>query len=306
MADVELDLAQVRALAAVVREGSFDAAARSLHLTPSAVSQRIKALETHVGQVLVRRARPCVATAAGQALVRLAGQWDALETDALRAVGASGVVGAGAGRTTLSIAVNADSLSTWFPAVAAALPPDLLLDVHREDQDHSAALLRAGDVMAAVTADSAPVQGCQALPLGAMRYRAVASVELLDRWFADGLTVEALAQAPMLVFNRKDALQHRFVRQVTGRTVDPPVHRVPSSAAFVALVREGLAWGMVPEASMGRELAAGELVELDPASPLDVPLYWQHWRLGSASLEALTAEVVAAARRSLVRTRAPA
>lgn len=295
---MELDLAQVRALAAVVREGSFDAAARRLHLTPSAVSQRVKALETRVGQVLVRRSRPCVATEAGRALVRLAGQWDALEADALRLVGGTGT---DAAATTLSIAVNADSLSTWFPAVAATLPEDLLLDVHREDQDHSAALLRAGDVMAAVTADSAPVQGCQVLPLGAMRYRAVASGPFLGRWFTDGLTAEALGRAPVLVFNRKDALQHRFVRRVTGRTLDPPVHRVPSSAAFVALVREGLAWGMVPEASMGRELAAGELVELDPGSPLDVPLYWQHWRLGSTSLGTLTATVVAEAGRALVR-----
>ena len=61
----DIDLSQLRALAAVVDEGSFDAAASALHLTPSAVSQRIKALEQSAGRVLVRRTKPTEATEAG-------------------------------------------------------------------------------------------------------------------------------------------------------------------------------------------------------------------------------------------------
>lgn len=57
--DARLGADQLAALAAVIECGSFDAAADRLHVTPSAVSQRIKALESRVGQVLVVRDKPC-------------------------------------------------------------------------------------------------------------------------------------------------------------------------------------------------------------------------------------------------------
>ena len=50
---------QLAAFAAVLEEGSFEAAARRLCVTPSAVSQRIKALEDRLGQVLLVRQPPC-------------------------------------------------------------------------------------------------------------------------------------------------------------------------------------------------------------------------------------------------------
>lgn len=296
---VRLDPAQLAALAAVTELGSFDAAARALHVTPSAVSQRVKALEQRSGQVLVRRSRPCRATAAGQVLVRLAGQMALLEKEALRAVEPA------RGRdVTLAVAVNADSLSTWLPAALADLPAGVVVDLRREDQDHSADLLRDGDVMAAVTADGRAVQGCRSVPLGAMRYVAVASPAFVARWAggpgADALA-DALAVAPLVSFNRKDALQARFLRDVTGRRVTPPEHFVPSNAAFVELVRQGLGWGMVPDAAAREDLAAGRLVELVPGAHLDVPLHWQHWRLDAPALADLTDRVVRAASRALHR-----
>lgn len=159
-----LDSAQLRTLAAVVSEGSFEAAGRLLHVTPSAVSQRIKALEETVGQVLVRRQRPCDATEAGRPLLRLAGQLALLEREAL--ADARGPLGGDPGRTRVAVVVNADSLATWFPAALARLPapPELSFDIRQDDQDHSAELLRAGAVMAAVTAQREAVQGCRVRP----------------------------------------------------------------------------------------------------------------------------------------------
>ncbi|WP_024286993.1 LysR family transcriptional regulator ArgP [Cellulomonas sp. KRMCY2] len=291
---MEIDGAQLAALAAVVDEGTFEAAARRLHVTPSAVSQRVKGLEQAMGQVLVRRSRPCRATDAGHALVRLAGQTALLQSEALVAV--RGVTGAA---PRVSVAVNADSLSTWFPAAIAELPIRARLDLRREDQDHSAELLRDGSVMAAVTADPQAVQGCRVRPLGAMRYLPVGSPSYVTQWFGGGLDPAALAVAPLLTFNRKDALQVRFLRQVSRRPLEPPVHYVPSSSAFVELVRRGLGWGMVPDVAAAPLLADGELVVLAPGRHLDIPLYWQHWKLESAVLDALTTSVVAAAREVL-------
>ncbi|MCU1431290.1 MAG: transcriptional regulator, LysR family [Actinotalea sp.] len=292
IAHVELDPRQLAALAAVVREGSFDAAAAALHVTPSAISQRIKALEQRSGQVLVRRVRPCTPTEAGQVLVRLAAQWALLETEAGEAATEA------LGPVRMAVAVNADSLATWFPSALAAMTRPVRFEVLREDQDHSARLLREGAVMAAVTTERRAVQGCRGVALGSMRYVPVAAPAFVLRWLPDGPTPEALAAAPVLAFNRKDALQSQFIDRVAPG-LDPPVHHVPSNSAFVELIRRGLAWGMVPEGAARPELAAGLLQELAPGGHLDVPLYWQHWTVGSPVLEELTGHVRTAAREGL-------
>ena len=288
---------QLSALAAVVHEGSFDAAAQRLHITPSAVSQRVKALELQVGRVLVLRTRPCRPTDDGEVLLRLAGQVELLGRDAIgQLMPAAGSVRAGGASRRLPVAVNDDSMSTWFPAAVADLPPDVLLDLRREDQDLSAGLLRDGTVMAAVTADPRAVQGCRVRRLGAMRYLAVAAPHRRERWFGDGLTAEAFAAAPLLAFNREDGLQERFVAAVVGRrTVTPMVHYVPSQSAFVGLVEAGLGWGMVPEVAAREAIERGSLVEVRAGRTLDVPLYWQHWALRTPTLDDLTDRVVRAA-----------
>jgi LysR family transcriptional regulator (chromosome initiation inhibitor) len=281
-----MDAVQLATFQAVIAEGSFEAAARALHVTPSAVSQRIKALEQAVGQVLVRRARPCAPTTAGEALVRLAAQIALLETEALDAARGA-LTGA---RTRVSVVVNADSLHTWFLPVLSGLP--MLFDLHQDDQEHTADLLRAGTAMAAVTAQHVAVQGCRAEPLGAMRYLAVA------------VTPGDFATMPMIVLNRKDQLQHRFLNAL-GHPADPPIHYIPAAASFVDAIRLGLGWGLVPEQIARPDIAAGVYTDLTPGRHLDVPLHWQYWRLESAALSTLTAAVKAAASRVLRQSPAP-
>jgi LysR family transcriptional regulator (chromosome initiation inhibitor) len=294
-----VDSIQLRTLAAVIGEGSFEGAARLLRVTQSAVSQRIKALEATVGQVLVRRSRPCRVTEAGRPLLRLASQLVLLESEALAE--ARGPLSGARTGTRVAVVVNADSLATWFVGALARLPAELALsfDVRQDDQDHSADLLRDGSVLAAVTAQREAVQGCRVRPLGAMRYRALATPALAGRWFADGLTASALAAAPVLVFDRKDRVQHRFIRAVTGRDLDPPAHYLPSVPAFSEAVRRGLGWALIPEQLARPDLASGACVDLDPTRHVDVPLYWQHWRLDSVVLDALTGAVRAAAAETL-------
>lgn len=294
-----LDTILLATLAAVVSEGSFEAAARSLHVTPSAVSQRIKALEQAVGQVIVRRTKPCRATEAGQPLLRLAGQISLLEQEALTTAR-----GPGSGDddpTRVSVVVNADSLATWFPEAMAqaSLRVPMVFDLREDDQDHTAQLLRDGSVMAAVTAQRVAVQGCAVRRLGVMRYLPLVSPDLMRRQFSAGVTREALTTVPMLVFDRKDQLQHRFVRALTGVPIDPPVHYLPSVGGFVAAIRFGLGWGMVPEQQAVELSEASGLVSLVEGGHLDVPLYWQRWRIDSVVLGALTDTVLEAAGRVL-------
>ncbi|HEY8702954.1 MAG TPA: LysR family transcriptional regulator ArgP [Arthrobacter sp.] len=296
-------LEQLRTFATVVDEGTFEAAARSLVVTPSAISQRLKAMEDAAGQILLQRSNPVRPTAAGEAVLRFARQVRQLEWDALRELGGSGDGPA----APIPLVVNADSLSTWFLPALASLPADLgaCFELHREDEQHSTQLLRSGTVMAAVTATPEPVQGCSVEPLGALRYRAVASPGYLRRWWPDGPELTAGSRAPVVDFDRKDDLQDRFFRKLTGAELTAPRHYVPSSAEFAQAVKLGLGWGMLPEQQCLGDIRHGKLVELAPDKPVDVTLYWQRWKIDSPVLQQLSAAVRETALRQLRKNDLP-
>ncbi|MEU9737408.1 LysR family transcriptional regulator ArgP [Streptomyces sp. NPDC048002] len=296
----ELPLDQVRTLLAVVDEGTFDAAAAALHVTPSAVSQRVKALEQRTGRVLLVRTKPVRATESGAVVVRFARQLARLERDARAELGMSG---AEEEPTRLSIAVNADSLATWFLDALTEVPPEprLSFELRREDEARTAELLREGLVMAAVTSASEAVAGCSVRPLGRMRYLAAATPAFAGRHLDGAALREALPHAPVVTFDRDDDIQDAFVRRLRrGRGGAGPVrHRIPTSEGFLAAVAAGLGWGMVPEIQAGSLLRSGRLVSLAPDRPVDVPLYWQQWKLDSPALAATARAVTGAAARVL-------
>lgn len=293
---------QLTAFAAVLEEGSFDGAAQRLSLTPSAISQRIRALEDRLGQVLILRHTPSEATEAGERLLRSVQQMRMLEAETLNEfrVGPDS-----SGPTTVAIGVNADSLATWFLAALAQLHDrhQLLFDVRVEDQDHSTNLLRDGSVLGAITAEPQAVQGCSVKKLGVMRYLPVASPAFVKRHFASGVNAASLGHAPMLVFNRKDALQWRYIHSVTRARMAPPMHYVPSSTAFVEGAELGLGWAMAPESMLAKHFAAGTLKPIAPNQWLDVPLYWQCWSIRSATLATVTEALLRAAQDGLRQRR---
>ncbi len=294
-----LDYASLTALACVVREGSFERAAQALHVTPSAVSQRIRLLEERIGCALVVRGQPCQATETGRRLCQHVDRVRLLEHelhDQVPNLDQNGDV-----RVSLPIAVNADSLATWFaPAVAAfAVAAPVSMEVAVDNEDHTSEWLRSGRVLAAVTGTARPASGCNSRPLGLMRYVAAASPDFVARYFPKGVGTNTLAMAPSLVFNAKDELQSRWVRQQCGRHIELPRHTLPSPEAFVATGIAGMGWGMHPQSLISHHLADGSMVELVPNTPLDVPLYWQQARAASTLLDGLTREVVTAANSAL-------
>ncbi|MEK8052691.1 LysR family transcriptional regulator ArgP [Ideonella sp. DXS22W] len=299
-----LDYAALAALAAVVREGSFERAAQALHVTPSAVSQRIRVLEERMGGALVVRGQPCRATEAGRRLCQHVDRVRLLEQDLHGSLPALGALARdGRTRVPLPVAVNADSLATWFaPALAGfAAEAPVLVQVQVDDQDHTAEWLRSGQVLAAVTSTARPPTGCNSRPLGAMRYRAAATPAFVARHFAAGVSAATLALAPSLVFDTKDDLQARWVRRLCRRHVELPRHMLPSAQAFVVAALAGMGWGLHEEGLVAAHLRSGRLVELVPDTPLDVPLHWQHARAASALVDGLSRAVLAAAKASLRR-----
>ncbi|SDR95070.1 LysR family transcriptional regulator, chromosome initiation inhibitor [Halopseudomonas litoralis] len=284
-----LDYKLLQALAAVVEEGGFERAARMLGLSQSAVSQRIKLLESRVGAPVLLRAAPPTPTETGRKLLNHVQQVRLLERDLQREVPMDDEADVA---TRLRIALNADSLATWWAAAVADLcqAQNLLLELLVDDQDVGLRRMRAGEVAGCVCATEQPVAGARSLPLGAMRYLAVASPAFMARYFAEGVSHAALRRAPVIVFGPDDQLQHRFLAGC-GFNETFPHHLCPSSEGFVRLIDAGLGWGLVPASQIRSELAAGRLQEVLPGNPVDVPLYWHYWRNGGRLLDALTRQL---------------
>lgn len=281
------DPAQLAALTAVHRRGSFDLAAADLNVTPSAISQRIKALEEAAGTLLIRREKPCFATPTGARLVRHYEQIALLNQTLAQDLQSP------AAPATLRIAVNADSLAAWvIPALAAT--EGYLYDVLIDDQDFSHDLLKRGEVAGAITAQPTPLQGCDSLPLGTLRYTATASPAYIARWFPDGVTPQALSRAPTLRFNDKDRLQSQWAA-TQGQRGSLPAHRLASSHGFVDACLSGLGWALNPATLIASHLQRGTLLPLIPGTPVEIPLYWQFTRLTARALAPLTRALVAEA-----------
>ena len=316
----ELPLDQVYTLLAVVDEGTFDAAAAALHVTPSAVSQRVKALEKRTGRVLLMRTKPVRPTESGQVVVRFARQLALLETDARTELGLPGdhstAEAKGPVPARLAIAVNADSLATWFLPALTQVPqdPPICFELRREDEAHTTALLREGQVMAAVTSSPDPVAGCTVRALGLARYLPVASPEFELRHLEGGRLVDRLREAPVIMFDRRDEIQDGFVRSLTDGTeggtdggTAPGAgvvrHYVPTSEGFCDAIVAGLGWGLVPESQAVPLLRAGALSLLATDRTVDVPLFWQQWKLDSPALAAVAGAVAATAAVQLIAPR---
>jgi LysR family transcriptional regulator, chromosome initiation inhibitor len=300
-----LDARQLDALVAVIEHGGFGPAAKALSLTLSAVSLRIKSLEEQLGQRLLVRGKRVRATAAGQALMAHAKQVRLMEVDLIDGLKAGGAR-SGAGWQSLSVAINADSVASWFlPGVVDLLKKHrLLLEILIDDQDHTHDALRSGDVMGCVTTLAQPIRGCVAEPLGVMRYRCVASPAVVQRCRtpAGHVSVHRLLAQPAIIFNRKDALQDTFLLEHFGlQQPHYPRHYAPAIDAFEKAIELGLGWGMVPEQHLSTVRSA--LQEVLPGATVDVTLYWQHWAKEAPSAQRLTAAVKAAAHKWLVGTR---
>ena len=282
-----LDYKLLEAAAMVVMEGGFDRAARKLNLTQSAISQRIKLLEEQTGQILLVRATPPRPTPAGKRMLKHYLQVKRLEGDLLADVSPA----PREGFASLSLGINEDSLATWF--LDAVLPllssENVLLDLRVDDQEQTHRLLRDGEVVGCISSRKSPMQGCRITRLGRMYYHLLAAPGFRDRWFAGGVSPDALTRAPAVLFNRKDELHDKLCRKLFDTPfTGTDTFYIPSSEKFVEIIVRGFACGMVPDFQGTPLIADGTLVELAPATPVPVELYWHCWNLKSLLLDKLT------------------
>jgi LysR family transcriptional regulator (chromosome initiation inhibitor) len=287
-----LDYVALRTLHEILSTGSFETAAARLGVTPSAVSQRIRGLEERAGGPLLLRRQPVEATELGRVYLSHA------ETVTLLEAELEARVGTLPASKRIRVVVNADSFATWvLPALAQV--EGLLFEILLDDQDHTEAMLREGAVQAAVTTTREAISGCVAYPLGRLRYIASASPGFRERYFADGVSEASLSVAPLLVFNRKDRLQHDWMTSVTGKRLSPPNHYLPSTTGFVEAAELGLGWGLNPAPLVAEALASGRLCRIHDQD-WDTPLTWQVTRAVSQALAPLTRALRRTARERLL------
>ncbi len=298
-------------LAAIVEEGGFERAAQRLSITQSAVSQRLRALESQVGTVLIVRSRPLKATSAGRLLLKHTKMLRLLRADLERdmkelAPGSLGASGGGREEERIAIAINADSIATWaLPALTALAQQGLALEIIADDQNFTQEWLREGQVLGCVTTLRQALRGCKMVALGAMDYVAVATPEFAQARLASNgkpqLSAHNFRSVPFIAFNRKDDMQAEFVGQAFGlKRVTLNQLFVPSSEGQVRAVLAGWGVSVVPRLLAEGLLQQGLLLNVAPASALPVQLYWHCWNLQSEVLDALTNAISDAAGRSLV------
>jgi len=295
------DYAHLEALLAVEREGSFEGAAKSLGLTSSAISQRVKLLEARIGAVLINRQAPIKPTKIGIELCRHAELVTLLEDKILTSNGCNPVL-EGTKKPVIKIVVNDDSLSSWFLEVLqreANEANPFMYEVSIADQDYSIDELKLGSVLAAITVNKTPVQGFTSRYLGMHIYRATASPAFMKRHFPQGVTAEALQKAPSLRYSSQDDLQQQWIMQNFGKAIMHDNHILPSSHGFVNACLCDIAWGMNPALMVDKYIASGDLVELIPGQTLDKPLYWHCSRMVSDSLRKFTQNVIEVAENNL-------
>jgi LysR family transcriptional regulator (chromosome initiation inhibitor) len=279
----DIDPAALDCLAALADERGFERAAARLAITQSAVSQRLRALESQVGQPLVVRSRPLRLTESGKVLLRFARQWQALRADAARELGARLQ-----SADRLPIAVNADSLATWvLPAldevVQAGHREGYGLELVVDDQDFTHEWLRQGEVLGCVSTVREALRGCSVRPLGTMHYTAVASPGFARAHLPEGLRRDNFARVPFLVFNRKDDMQAQWVSRAFGVRAPRLQERyVPSSDACVRAAAMGWGVGVAPWIQVRDAVERGALVALAAEVTVDVALHWHQWQVGAA------------------------
>jgi LysR family transcriptional regulator (chromosome initiation inhibitor) len=290
-------------LAAIVEEGGFEKAAQRLSITQSAVSQRLRALEAQVGTVLIVRSRPLRPTAAGHLLLKHTKQLRLIRADLERDLKELAPSSMGGLREDerISIAINADSIATWALTALGQLARERLpLEIIADDQDFTQEWLREGEVLGCVTTLRQALRGCKVVPLGAMRYIAIAHADYARERLPRGLTPHNFRDHPFVAFNRKDDMQSEFIGKAFGlRRVQLNQLFVPSSEGQVRAVLAGWGVSIVPELLVAGLVQQGQLVNVSPGHAVPVQLYWHCWNLQSEVLDALTTALTTAARSSL-------
>ncbi|WP_342774588.1 LysR family transcriptional regulator ArgP [Litorilituus sediminis] len=287
------DYKLLAALNAIIENQSFELAAQKLFISQSAISQRIKALEEAMGQPILIRSQPIQATKAGEQLLSHFKKVQQLESELLPHL----LPDKPASPLKIALAVNADSLATWFiKAITPAVENELIeLNLIIEHEQRTLDKLRSGEAIGAVSTEAKPLKGYRSFKLGKMEYYLVSSPGFKEKYFSGGVTAQTLKMAPAISYDHKDDMHTKYIAQHFDLAANEYYcHTVKSSEAFVGLAKAGAAYCLLPSLQIIDELNSGELVNLCPDKILTRRLYWHSWVLVKGVNKALSQQVIRA------------
>lgn len=286
-----MGLRTLRTLVAIADHGGFTAAAGALHVTQSAVSMQMKALELEWGMPLFDRSRrPPVLNEAGWRLVEhgreLTARYDALKRgEALHTPSIQGTVRMGI-----------------VPTAATDILPDLLAALRR---DHAALLVRARsalspDLLRQVgngTLDAAIVTAPDTLD-PALLARPVRTDELKLVVHRDAMEETAaltLARAPFIRFTRGMGIGRIVDEALRARGIEvEPMVEVDSVEAMLRMVRLRLGAAIIPISPMAADDTDNPVatLSLEPALLRRLSFVTRREHGGSPLLNALYAVLI--------------
>ncbi|WP_448954354.1 ArgP/LysG family DNA-binding transcriptional regulator [Labrys neptuniae] len=282
-----MDLRDLATLIAIAENGSLEAAARALHVTASAVSQRLAKLEDSFGDLLIIREQPTRLTRSGEALLRTARQIDLLLHEARQQVGHM------TGTGPIAIAVHHDSLTSWFVPAMTSFQAETgrMLEIVAVDHTRTRSLLRAGNVAAAISSEPDPLPGCIVDPIGTLKYWAVSTPERATS-ARDG-------RAPVIFFEKDDTPTLAALARKTNSPLSAARCYIPSVRDIQTAVLHGAGWAVLPEPLIARDLASGNLVVLEEEPALELKLFLHSWRSESRTIKSLRSAIKQAFRASM-------
>lgn len=285
------DYKLLSALTEVIEFQSFELAANKLCISQSAISQRIKSLEEYIGQPVLIRSQPIELTTAGEQLVSHFKKVKQLENELAPVLSPDKPLKP----VKVSLAVNADSIATWFiQAITPVLQSNLIeLNLMIEHEERTLDKLRTGEAIGAVSVIEKPLKGYRSFCLGKMEYCLVANRDFKDRYFQNGVNKESLKMAPAISYDHKDDMHVRFIaKHFNLAASEYYCHSVRSSEAFVELTKQGVAYCLLPKIQIANELAKGELINISPEHELIETLYWHSWVLVKGINKKISQQIV--------------
>jgi len=268
-----MDYIGLETLDAIIRNQSFEKAALALHITQSAVSQRLNNLESTVGEKLMTRDIPYTLSEAGQRHLGLLRKVRLLEDDfhstelEIKKI------------PTLRIALNSDSLELWFQDVLRdfKIAEKMILQIVKDDESLTITHLKQGRVDMCISTHAKPMAQYEAVYLGKMTYNMVASPRFAERYFPDGLTRAALRAAPAVFFDEKDSMHRDFLQQTQKFSEAVPTVYMPSVLGYKIAITAGFGYGLLPSQEIQTELKNKKIVNLVKTAAYHRPLYLHSW-----------------------------
>lgn len=282
-----IDYEAIRALEAILEYQSFEKASKSIGITQSAITQRIQGFESFLGERLLIRKTPYKPTATGQAYLGLLRKVKILESE---------IESNSSNKPIIKIAINRDSLDLYFLDIISdkECAEAFALEIIADNQDNTLEYLKSGQVDMCISSESKAIPKHVSTHIGDMEYCLVCSPQFHMKYFKNKTTKEILANAPLVIFDKNDKLQHNFLKENYGVEPMSSISQMPSVQSFKIAIIGGYGYGFVPLLDIQQELKQKKVLEIFPSKKLKVPLYLHQWEYQKDYIKMFTKKLLKA------------